>query len=206
MDRFFAGDPSARRHFDIVELASMPRPEAKEVLTKGFEKAGVTYDESALERHIDVAGGYPHSIQMIGHHLIEADSDQKITDEDWDRALRLSAIELTRKDFSEMYDFKGKGTLRETVLNILALVAVPTTKQNLRDLADGKNIYTSTCLGELKKSGAIKERPDGTIVLHSMLFRAAILIHLYTQASSINAYKELIDRFAPPDAGRKSLP
>lgn len=200
MERFFAGDPSARRHFDMIELTSMPRKEAKEVLIKGFEKVGLGYDEQALERNIDVAGGYPHSIQIIGHHLVEVDRDGTITDEDWTDALHRSAEELTRKDFSEMYDFVGKGTLRETVLNILALVGRPISKQELRDFADGKNIYTTTCLGELKKSGAVKELSDGMLSLHSMLFRAAILIHLYTHMKTNASYRELIERHGPSES------
>jgi hypothetical protein len=31
MERFFKGDTSARRHFDIIELAVMPRIDAKEL-------------------------------------------------------------------------------------------------------------------------------------------------------------------------------
>ena len=199
MERFFSGDPSARRHFDLISLASMPRKEAKEVLTKGFEKAELSWNEKSLDRKIDVAGGYPHSIQIIGHHLVEVDRDGTITDEDWTEALHKSAEELTRKDFSDMYDFKGKGTLRETVLNILSLVGRPLSKQKLRDFTDGKNIYTATCLGELKKTGAIRELPDGTLSLHSMLFRAAILIHLYTHVKTNTEYRKLIEKLGPTE-------
>jgi len=197
MERFFKGDPSARRHFDIIELSVMPREEAKEVLTKGFEKAGLSFDETALNQNINVAGGYPHSIQIIGHNLVEVDTDRKIGSDDWAHAMMKSAQELSRKEFSDLYDFKGKGTLRETVLNILALAQKPMTKQELRDAVGGKNIYTNTCMGELKRTGAVTEMPDGSIVLHSMLFRAAILIHIYTHASRNNAYQELIDRYVP---------
>ena len=199
MERFFSGDPSSRRHFDIIELSALPRTEAKEVLIKGFQKANLKYNEQDLDRNIDVAGGYPHSIQVIGHQLVEVDQDGDITEPDWTEGLQKSAVELARKDFSEMYDFSGKGTLRETVLNILALVGRPIMKQALRDHAGGKNIYTSTYLGELKRLGAVKELPDGTIALHSMLFRAAILIHLYTHANMNASYGELIKRFKPSD-------
>lgn len=205
MERFFAGDPSARRHFDLIHLTSMPRKEAKEVLTKGFLKAGLGCDETALDSNIDVAGGYPHSIQIIGHNLVEVDVDGTITDEDWTQALHKSAEELTRKDFSEMYAFNGKGTIRETVLNILALTGRPLSKQELRDLTDGKNIYTATCLGELKKSGAVKELPDSQLTLHSMLFRASILIHLYTHMKTNTAYRELIEKFGPEDSTHHAL-
>ena len=119
--------------------------------------------------------------------------------------MQKSAVELTRKDFSEMYDFSGKGTLRETVLSILALSETPLNKQQLRDLTEGKNIYTPTCLGELKKSGAVRELADGTIGLHSMLFRAAILIHLYTHSETNDSYRELIRRIGS-NKGLLSLP
>lgn len=198
MDRFFKGDPSARRHFDIIELTVMPRAEAKEVLTKGFAISKLTYDEQTLDQNIDVAGGYPHSIQVIGHNLVEVDRDGKIATDDWTSALMKSAAEMARKEFSDLYDFKGKGTLRETVLNVLALAQRPMTKQELRDAVGGKNIYTATCMGELKKTGAVTEIADGPIILHSMLFRAAILIHLYTHADRNPAYHEQIQKFAPP--------
>lgn len=205
IERFFSGDPSARRHFDVINLTVMPRNEAKEILIKGFEKAGLTYDKEALEHNIDVAGGYPHSIQIIGHQLVDVDTDDCIGENDWKQALQMAAVELARKDFLEMYDFNGKGTLRETVLNILAL-AGPLTKLQLRDFTDGKNIYTETCMGILKKSGAVRELQDGMVMLHSMLFRAAILIHLYTHAQTNKGLEDLIKRFSKNDDAHKSLP
>jgi len=205
IERFFAGDPSARRHFDVINLSVMPRNEAKEILIKGFQKVGLSHEEAALDRNIDVAGGYPHSIQIIGHQLVEVDQDDHIDEEDWKQALQMAALELARKDFLEMYDFNGKGTLRETVLNILALSG-PQTKQQLRDLTDGKNIYTETCMGILKKSGAVRELQDGTVMLHSMLFRAAILIHLYTHAQTNKSFEDLIKRFAKNGDHPRALP
>jgi Cdc6-like AAA superfamily ATPase len=204
IERFFAGDPSARRHFDIIPLSVMPRNEAKEILVKGLKKAGLTYDDEALDRNIDVAGGYPHSIQVIGHQLVDVDLDDHIGEDDWRQALQMAAVELARKDFQDMYDFNGKGTLRETVLNILAL-AGPLTKQQLRDYTDGKNIYTETCMGILKTTGAVREVQDGTVTLHSMLFRASILIHLYTHVSTNKAYERLIKQFAKNGDMPKSL-
>ena len=96
IERFFSGDPSARRHFDVLNLTVMPRNEAKEILVKGFKKVGVSCDESALDRNIDVAGGYPHSIQVIGHQLLEVDQDNHIDETDWKEALQMAAVELAR--------------------------------------------------------------------------------------------------------------
>jgi hypothetical protein len=75
IERFFTGDPSARRHFDMIELTAMPRNEAMDVLTKGFEKIALSFSRDDLARNIDVAGGYPHSIQVIGHHLVDVGTE-----------------------------------------------------------------------------------------------------------------------------------
>jgi hypothetical protein len=73
-------------------------------------------------------------------------------------------------------------------------ITIPNCKQ-LRDYTEGKNIYTETCLGILKKKGAVRELQNGIVMLHSMLFRAAILIHLYTHANTNIGFKDLIERF-----------
>ncbi len=197
IEKFFEGDPSARRHFDIIELSVMPREDAKSVLEKGFIKIGLDYSMDSLEKHIDTAGGYPHSIQVIGHNLVEQDQDNMIDEKDWNEALSKSALELQSKDFSMMYDFKGKMNLREYVLNVLALAGRPMSKFELKDHLGGKNIYTANCLGELKKKGAIIEATDGTLTLHSMLFRAAILIHIFTQTSKNSELEVLLQKFMP---------
>jgi hypothetical protein len=69
---------------------------------------------------------------------------------------------------------------------VLALHGSPISKQQLTaDL--GKNIYTKSCLAELKKTGAVKENTNGELVLHSQLFRAAILIHVLPKIKQKNA-------------------
>jgi len=197
VEKFFEGDPSARRHFDVIELSVMPREDAKSVLMKGFDKIGLQCSKESLEKHIDTAGGYPHSIQIIGHNLVEQDRDGMIDEKDWGEALSRSALELQSKDFSEMYDFKGKMTLREQLVNVLALAGRPMSKLELKDHLGGKNIYTASCLGELKKSGAVTESTGGILTLHSMLFRAAVLIHIFTQTSKNTELEELVQKLMP---------
>lgn len=177
--KFFAGDPSAKRLFDTIHLSYMPHGEAKEVLTKGFNEAGVRFDETELDKGIRVAGGYPHSIQVLGHNLIQVDKDDMIDKADWHAAHRETAIELKSKDFSNLYKFTGKPTLREQVLNLMALYGEPISKQKIAEELSGKNIYTKNCLGELKKSGAVHVDPDTEeLSLQSGLFRTAILVHI----------------------------
>jgi len=99
---FFNGDPSARRQFDSVQLGVMTPYEAKEVMVKGFKEAQLRWDETSLDQKILATGGYPHSIQLLGHNLLEVDNDGYIDNTDWDKAINRTATELQRKDFAEM--------------------------------------------------------------------------------------------------------
>lgn len=184
VDKFFIGDPSAKRSFDSIYLNIMPDSEAQELITKGFNEAGVTHSAHDLEEYIQYAGGYPHCLQIIGHHVIEVDKDNNIDSSDWTKALDSAALELQSKDFSNLYNFEGKPTLREEVLNVLALMgeSVSKTKLNQAFTEKGNNIYTKSCLPELKRIGAVKENPEnGALRLQSLLFRSAILLHLKTK-------------------------
>ena len=182
IDRFFKGDPSARRSFDLLHLDVMPDDEAKELLTKGFNKIkDLKYDKPSLDKYINVAGGYPHSLQILGHQLIEIDNDNNISNEDWNQAIVNSAKELQSKDFSALYSFAGKPTLREEIMNHLALAnGVAITKTSLRKSL-GKNIYQKNTLPQLIQTGAVKEDVNsGKLSLHSELFKSAIRFHLKT--------------------------
>ena len=181
IDKFFKGDPSARRSFDLLHLDVMPDKEAKELLTKGFnEIKGLKYDISSLNKYINVAGGYPHSLQVLGHQLVEIDNDNNISNEDWSKAIIVSAKELQSKDFSQLYSFTGKPTLREEIMNYLALSnGELITKTSLGKQLDKKNIYQRNALPQLIQTGAVKEDINsGKLSLHSELFKSAIRFHL----------------------------
>lgn len=169
---FFEGDASAHRNFDSVPLSTMPDNEATEVLTKGFDKVGLEYDKEFIEEHISSTGGYPHSIQILGHNLVEVNEDQKIDAEDWHNAIVKTSIELKSKDFSRMFNFEK--SLKEAD-KILVYLATENTSKSKNDLKAkfGANVYTY--ITRLKKLGAIKEDDLGNITLHSQLFRTAII-------------------------------
>ncbi len=178
MNKFFEGDPSAKRSFDQIPLFNMPLSEAAEILEKGFKKIGVSYDAKELTKRIAVTGGYPHSVQVLGHNLIEVVKNNELTKTAWDQAEQMTALELQNKDFSVMYGFSGKQTLREEILNFLALVGRSISKADLAKEMNG-NIYDKAYLPALKQCGAIFEDKDsGLLTLHSQLFRSAILSHI----------------------------
>ena len=196
IESFFKGDLSAKRHFDSVALTIMPLEEAIEVLTKGFDEVKVKYDKKQVSDFIIQTGGYPHSIQLLGHNVVSIDKDNLISIDDWNEAIWKTAVDLKSKDFSNFYNFDGKQTLREMLMDVLAIAGIPLSKQKVKDLCEGKNIYQSVILGELKKSGAIYENKENNeLRLHSLLFRSAILIHIFSKKRDathvINARKFL---------------
>ena len=180
----FEEDPSARRSFDFTQLDVMPGAEAQELLTKGFDKIQIGYDKDVLADKIEIAGGYPHALQILGRQLVDVDMDRNITSQDWDRAITSAALELQAKDFFDFYSFTGKQTNSEKVMNILALSNghIPVKKTKLQK-AVGKSIYRN--LNQLLNQGVIKEdSSDGYLSLQSKLLSSAISFHLKSQSQS----------------------
>lgn len=190
-EEFYAGDTSARRQFDTIELGAMPLPEAVEVLKKGFNEAQISWDEAALLENIIVTGGYPHSIQMIGYNLIEVDTDKRIDEKDWGEAVNRTARELQHKDFADLYDFKGKPGIKELILDVLAIKGAYLTKKQLQSYTK-KNIYQY--IPELIKKGSLQEiKKLDAIRLHSQLFRTSILLHILPKIRHENYLKEIVN-------------
>lgn len=172
--RFFSEDPSARRTFDMHRLEVMPDVEAREVLTKGFESANIRWDETALKFNISVAGGYPHSIQIIGHNLVDLDQDSYINQDDWAQAIATSAIDLQSKVFSSMYSFNKPITEKDKILIALANENKPLSRKEIAQITGNKNVYQY--IPNLRECGAIKENDSKAIYLQSQLLRTSILI------------------------------
>ncbi len=177
LNDFFKGDQSARRQFDSISLEVMPIEEAKEVLVKGFQEVNINWSQESLDRYILATGGYPHSIQLLGHNLIEYDTDNLIDDSDWVKAINHTATELQHKDFAEMYDFRGKVSGREKILDVLAVAWQPLSRQEISKYSGIKNVYQY--LPDLQRRGAIKINPEtNTVFLHSQLFRMTIFVKI----------------------------
>ena len=191
--KFFNCDQSARRYVDSIKLEVMLMDEAEEVLVKGFKEAEIKWDENSLKKYISVTGGYPHSIQLIGHNLLEEDKDDYINDSDWNNAIGRTAIELQRKDFATFYQFNGKPGGREAILDVLAVAGKALSRQEITNYCQIKNIYQY--LPELKKRGSIKILPEtDKIILHSQLFRTSILLKIIPKIFGENYLRDLFDK------------
>ena len=173
---FVSGDTSVSRAIDPIHLDVMPANEAADVLRKAFIEVRLRWDEEALLKRISLAGGFPHSIQILGHHLVDVDGDGYIDAADWDLATSKTTVELRRKDFSRLYSFSGEKVRRDKVLDVLA-VSGPLPRKHLVEACEEvyvlKNAYP--LIQELEESGAIRRRDDDKLELHSQLFRSAIL-------------------------------
>lgn len=177
VEKFFSEDSSARRIFDLYPLDVMPENEAAEVLKKGFKEADYKWEDHTLEGKIKVAGGYPHSIQVLGHNLIETDRDGNIDAKDWEEAIQKSAQALQSKEFSKMYAFGKTLTEKDKILIDMALTDKSLTRKEISEKSSSKNVYKEISI--LKSSGAVKEDENKNLSLHSQLFRTAILFDYY---------------------------
>lgn len=174
---FIEGDVSARRSFESVRLDVMPTKEAMEVLIKGFNDVQVKWEQPLLESNILMTGGYPHSIQVVGHNLVDIDNDGMIDSGDWADAITKASAELRDKEFSEMYGFGKALKGAEKVLNVLALFGHMTKKELVKKCKDNYALANPyQYLTPLQMAGAIRVLPDTQVELHSKLFRAAILL------------------------------
>lgn len=107
-NRFVESDVSIKRLIDPVQLLEMPSNEIVETFEKGFKEAGVKWDKKSLNIFVNMTGGYPLAIQVIGHNLIETDTDNNIGSTDWESALLTSADELIQKEYSSYYSFSTR--------------------------------------------------------------------------------------------------
>lgn len=191
LNDFFDGDPSARRQFDSIQLGVMSPHEAKEVMVKGFQEAELKWAEDSLDQKILATGGYPHSIQLLGHNLLEIDNDNFIDKTDWEKAVNQTATELQRKDFAEMYNFHEKPSAKEKILDVLAVAWQPLTPKEVSQYSKVGNIYQY--LPDLKKMGSVKtDKESGKLYLHSQLFRISILMKIIDKIATEKYLKDLI--------------
>jgi hypothetical protein len=196
IDAFFEGDLSAKRHFDPMLLDCMPLDEAKQILVKGFEEAGFVYDTNDLNNFIAFTGGYPHAVQVLGHNVVESTSSNKILNFDWINGIHKTAMELATKDFSNFYKFNKKPTSKEQLMDILAVIGKPITRQELAQLSDDTNLART--ISELKKISAVKENNDTSeISLSSMLLNMAIVFHLSERFSKENYLYTIREKYNP---------
>lgn len=69
-----------------IPLHRFSKPESKEILTNGFDKAGFTYDESVVDEIFKLAAGFPEPLHVIGSELLSVGEDMHLSLDDFELA------------------------------------------------------------------------------------------------------------------------
>lgn len=84
----------AERLFDYREIGSLPTAAAAEALVVPAERAGVSWDPSALDLVVDTSSGYPYFLQTYGAAAWDLAEDRRITEADAVAGLERGNAEL----------------------------------------------------------------------------------------------------------------
>jgi len=85
----------AERMFTFPAIGSLPALQACDALVLPAEDEGVTWDDAALARVVDVTQGYPYFLQEFGKQAWDiADGPGLITADDVDRSIPVATAEL----------------------------------------------------------------------------------------------------------------
>ena len=97
--------PYTERLFNYKTIENLRRPEAARALTLPAKRAGVEYQDAALELILDRSAGYPFFLQQWGETVwAEAEGDSEITLDDAQAAEEVVDDELERRFFRDRYE------------------------------------------------------------------------------------------------------
>jgi hypothetical protein len=97
--------PYTERLFNYKTIENLRRPEAARALTLPAKRAGVAYQDAALELILDRSAGYPFFLQQWGETVwAEAEGDSEITLDDAQAAEEVVDDELERRFFRDRYE------------------------------------------------------------------------------------------------------
>lgn len=114
---------SIGRVFETVELSPMSREESRLVITKtlgsGVESSQVEIKNSAIERVVEIAEGFPAVIHQLCYHAYRYDADSSIDDDDVQLALHDVVTRVRREELDESLSRAGTGYARK-ILFVMA--------------------------------------------------------------------------------------
>ena len=94
----------AERLFEFPEVGSLSPEHARAALSKPASTEGVEFEESALDRIVEVTGGYPYFLQEWGKHVWDGASASPITLADVESATQLAVASLDESFFRVRFD------------------------------------------------------------------------------------------------------
>lgn len=101
-----AGDAKsyAERLFKFPRIGNLNEADSRRALADPAATEGVTFEEDALTRAVDITGGYPYFIQELGYAVWTIASDNRITEADIEAAAPIYEAKLDSSFFRVRLD------------------------------------------------------------------------------------------------------
>jgi len=101
-----AGDAKsyAERLFKFPEIGDLSDADARAALARPAREEGVTYTASALDRAVDITGGYPYFVQELGYAVWTVAVGPEVTEEDVEAAVPAYEAKLDASFFRVRLD------------------------------------------------------------------------------------------------------
>lgn len=129
--------PSVERVFRDVPIPLLRPEQSAAIITQALNTTTTTISRSALERIIQLSGGYPEPIHLIGSEAFKADTDNEIDDIDLDLAIDRVVRSIRRNYLKDLVARAGAGRHQE-ILTVMASLDGPV--RAVSDVGDAMNL------------------------------------------------------------------
>lgn len=163
---------SAGRVFRLVEVPLLGDDEGKELLDKALDSTGVSIDPKASAKIVNLAGGYPNTLHLIGEQAYElaVGDGEVITEDIVSRAVDEVVRGAAREDFDPRY-LAIKGRSRNIIKYMSAQEGRDVQAANISRHLKVKPSDVSAYFDSLLKSDVIVRPESGVYRLREPLFR-----------------------------------
>lgn len=164
-DTLIKSHESSLRLFQELNLQPLSKKETSEVINKGLEEvmstsgSAVKIDDEAQESIYLYSEGYPHFVQQIGFSVLEADTDNRITNDDVEKGFfkEHGALEMIGDRYYAKLFYKDINVNSQR--EILTIMANNwndfVSREAIKEKFTGKEIALNNGIRALKEKGII---------------------------------------------------
>lgn len=152
---------SIYRTFKDVPLPRLEKPEVSEILEKGFNSVGHSYEGGVIDGTYKLSAGFPEPVHLIGSQILKTDTDSHLDQNDFEKS-KVAVVEtLRRNKLSATLKAAGSGKYQ---LILKAMAEYPSANVPLshitKEIGYEQNQY-STNMSNLIKRGVIMQVDRG---------------------------------------------
>ena len=136
MDKLKEGHASIGRVFEPIGLSPMLPDESRDVISRALcstDDNDITFSDSAIERIIEIASGFPAVIHLLCYYAYNLDADNLIDDNDLESALDEVVTRIKRDELGKMLRDAGAGDYRKIMM---AMAKCDKTNVRLKYIGD----------------------------------------------------------------------